>query len=56
MTRINYSKCERGVIMDFDLQYQPKEIIKFFNKTHEGYDSVFAQRLNRTDLYLKHRY
>ena len=41
------------VVMDCDLQDQPKEIIKLYNKAQEGYEIVLAQRENRKDGYLK---
>ena len=41
------------VVMDCDLQDQPKEIIKLFEKTKEGFDVVLAKRVNRDDLFLK---
>jgi len=41
------------VVMDCDLQDRPEEIINLYNKALEGYDSVFAQRLNRQDNPLK---
>jgi len=37
------------VVMDCDLQDQPEEIPKLFNKTKEGYDIVYAQRELRQD-------
>ncbi|MDD4150863.1 MAG: glycosyltransferase family 2 protein, partial [Bacteroidales bacterium] len=41
------------VVMDCDLQDRPEEIINLYNKALEGYDSVFAQRLNRQDNLFK---
>lgn len=41
------------VVMDCDLQDRPEEIINLYNKALEGYDSVFAQRLNRQDHLFK---
>ncbi|WP_394758862.1 glycosyltransferase family 2 protein [Flavobacterium sp.] len=41
------------VVMDCDLQDQPKEIIKLYNKAQEGYDIVMAKRENRQDGFLK---
>ncbi|PTB83403.1 glycosyltransferase [Sulfurovum lithotrophicum] len=35
------------VVMDCDLQDQPEEIIKLYNKAQEGYDAVFGQRIGR---------
>lgn len=41
------------VVMDCDLQDKPEEIPNLYNKAIEGYDSVFAQRVNRSDSWLK---
>jgi len=41
------------VVMDCDLQDQPEEIAKLYNKAQEGYDIVFGQRKNRQDSFLK---
>jgi len=41
------------VVMDCDLQDQPEEIVKLYNKAKEGYDIVYAQRANRKDGFLK---
>ncbi len=41
------------VVMDCDLQDQPEEILKLFDKTKEGYDIVYAQRELRQDSVLK---
>lgn len=41
------------VVMDCDLQDRPEEITNLYNKAIEGYDSVFAQRVNRSDSWLK---
>jgi polyisoprenyl-phosphate glycosyltransferase len=49
-------KCARGewiVVMDCDLQDQPEAIPALWDKAHEGYDVVFAQRLNRQDSLFK---
>lgn len=40
------------VVMDGDLQDQPEEIIKLYNKAQEGYDIVFGRRYNRNDRYI----
>jgi len=50
---LNYAKGEWVVVMDCDLQDRPDEIPNLYNKTKEGYDSVFAQRINRTDSFFK---
>lgn len=41
------------VVMDCDLQDQPEEMVKLYNKAQEGYDIVFGQRENRQDSFLK---
>ncbi len=41
------------VVMDCDLQDQPEEIIKLYNKALEGYDVVLAQREQRQDKFFK---
>lgn len=37
------------VVMDCDLQDRPEGIIDLYNKAKEGYDVVFARRLDRVD-------
>lgn len=41
------------VVMDCDLQDQPEEIEKLYNKALEGYDIVYAKREDRQDSILK---
>lgn len=41
------------VVMDCDLQDRPEEIPNLYNKAQEGYDSVFAQRVDRQDTFSK---
>ncbi|MCI5122190.1 MAG: glycosyltransferase [Candidatus Electrothrix sp. AUS4] len=41
------------VIMDGDLQDRPEEIINLYKKAQEGFDIVFAQRVERKDVFLK---
>lgn len=41
------------VVMDCDLQDQPEEIIKLYNKAQEGYDLVFGRRYHRKDSFVK---
>ena len=50
---LNYAKGEWIIVMDCDLQDQPEEIVKLYNKGQEGYDIVFARRAIRKDKYLK---
>jgi polyisoprenyl-phosphate glycosyltransferase len=48
-------QCEGDwiVVMDCDLQDQPEEIIKLYNKALEGYDVVLARRYDRKDNFFK---
>lgn len=41
------------VVMDCDLQDRPEEIPNLFAKAMEGYDIVYAQRVNRQDNFFK---
>lgn len=41
------------VVMDCDLQDDPEEIPRLFQKAQEGYDLVFAQRIERQDGFFK---
>jgi len=41
------------VVMDCDLQDQPEEISKMYDKAQEGYKVVQAQRFERQDTFLK---
>ena len=50
---LDYADGEWVVVMDCDLQDQPEEITKLYNKAQEGYDVVFGRRANRKDLYFK---
>lgn len=53
MAGLSQAKGEWIVVMDCDLQDQPKEIEKLYNKTKEGFDVVLARRTNRQDGFLK---
>ncbi|MCZ8144474.1 glycosyltransferase family 2 protein [Flavobacterium sp.] len=53
MAGLNCASGEWIVVMDCDLQDQPKEIIQLYNKAIEGFDVVQARRTNRQDGYLK---
>lgn len=48
-----HAKGEWIVVMDCDLQDQPKEIHKLYKKANEGFDVVFAKRTERKDSFLK---
>jgi glycosyltransferase involved in cell wall biosynthesis len=50
---LNHAKGEWVVVMDCDLQDSPDEIPNLYAKAQEGFDSVFAQRINRKDGFLK---
>lgn len=50
---LDNAKGDWIIVMDGDLQDQPEEIIKLYNKALEGFDIVFAQRVNRKDNFLK---
>lgn len=47
------SQGEWVVVMDCDLQDRPEEIPNLYKKAQEGYDTVFAQRIERKDKFLK---
>lgn len=47
------TKSDWVVVMDCDMQDQPKEIAKLYKKALEGYDIVLGQRENRKDKFLK---
>ena len=50
---LDYAKGDWIVVMDCDLQDQPEEIIKLYNKAQEGYDIVFGRRAERKDTFIK---
>ena len=50
---LSYAKGEWVVVMDCDLQDRPDEILNLYKKAQEGYDSVFAQRIERKDTFFK---
>ncbi|MCP4884163.1 MAG: glycosyltransferase family 2 protein [Flavobacteriales bacterium] len=50
---LNSAKGKWVVVMDCDLQDQPKEVLKLYNKTLEGYEIVIAKRKDRKDTFLK---
>lgn len=47
------AKGEWIVVMDCDLQDQPKEISRLYEKALEGYETVLAKRYERKDSFLK---
>ncbi len=50
---LDYAQGDWVVVMDCDLQDQPEEIIKLYNKVQEGYDIVFGRRHQRKDSFIK---
>lgn len=50
---LSFSKGDWVVVLDCDLQDRPEEIPNLYNKAMEGYDIVYAQRLERNDKCLK---
>ena len=50
---LDNAKGEWVVVMDCDLQDRPEEIINLLNKAREGYDIVFARRIERKDKFFK---
>lgn len=50
---LEQSTCEWVVVMDCDLQDDPKEILNFLIKKDEGYDVVFGRRVIRKDKFIK---
>jgi polyisoprenyl-phosphate glycosyltransferase len=47
------AQAEWIIVMDCDLQDRPDEIPNLYKKALEGFDIVFAQRVNRQDSFLK---
>ena len=50
---LDYCTGQWVVVMDCDLQDQPEEIIKLYNKANEGFDYVQASRFQRKDSIIK---
>ncbi|PUE63339.1 glycosyltransferase [Arcobacter caeni] len=50
---LDYASGDWIVVMDCDLQDQPEEIVKLYNKAQEGYDIVFGRRSERKDGFFK---
>ena len=53
MAGLSQANGEWIVVMDCDLQDQPKEISKLYNKVLEGFDIVLARRAIRKDGFFK---
>lgn len=50
---LHYAKGDWVVVMDCDLQDRPEEIPKLYAKAQEGFDSVLAQRIQRSHGWFK---
>jgi dolichol-phosphate mannosyltransferase len=50
---LDHAEGEWIIVMDCDLQDQPEEIKKLYDKAMEGYDVVLARRHERKDHFLK---
>ncbi len=50
---LEHSSGEWIVVMDGDLQDQPEEILKLYNRSKEGYEIVLATRSQRRDSFFK---
>jgi glycosyltransferase involved in cell wall biosynthesis len=50
---IEHAKGEWVIVMDGDLQDNPKEIQRLYDKTKEGYKIITANRINRKDTFFK---
>ncbi|SFB21189.1 dolichol-phosphate mannosyltransferase [Flavobacterium swingsii] len=55
MAGLSQVKGEWVVVLDCDLQDQPKEVLKLYTKAKEGYDVVLAKRKNRQDGFFKRK-
>lgn len=53
---LSFASGEWIVVMDSDLQDRPDEIPNLYTKAQEGFDSVFAQRVQRTDSFFKRNF
>lgn len=53
MAGLSMAKGDWVVVLDCDLQDQPKEIVKLYEKAIEGYDVVLAKRVDRQDSFFK---
>ena len=50
---LNYVKGEWAIVMDCDLQDRPDEIPNLYRKAMEGWEIVYARRVERQDKFLK---
>lgn len=53
MAGLSHAKGNWIVVMDCDMQDQPKEIIPLYRKAQEGFDAVLARRTKRQDSFFK---
>jgi len=53
MAGLSQATGEWIVVLDCDLQDQPKEVIKLYNKALEGFEVVLAKREKRQDTFFK---
>lgn len=53
MAGLSKTSGEWVVVMDCDLQDQPKEIVNLYKKATEGFEVVLARRVQRSDGFLK---
>ncbi len=50
---LNHAHGDWIVVMDCDLQDQPEEIVKLYEKAQEGFNIVFGRRYQRQDSFFK---
>ena len=50
---LDHARGEYVIVMDCDLQDQPEEILKLYDKAKEGFDIVLARRMIRKDNLFK---
>lgn len=53
MAGLSMAQGEWVVVLDCDLQDQPKEVLKLYEKAKEGFDVVLAKRKQRKDSVMK---
>jgi len=50
---LHYAKGDWVIVMDCDLQDKPEEIPNLYKKAQEGFDIVYARRVERKDKFFK---
>lgn len=50
---LDYTRGSYVIIMDCDLQDNPSQIVRFYNKAKDGYQIVLGRRVSRKDSFLK---